>query len=135
MIKLLRLLAIFIIFTPFITVASAGEVFFTKPEPNSTAKSPVEFCMGINGLTLEPASKGVNEGAGHHHLLVRGSLPKMIKSPLRKGRIDIIHLGDGSECYSIELKPGKHKVRALFANGAHVPFYPPVTSTIKITVE
>ena len=135
MIQTLRFIIVSLVFIFYISIAAAQEVFFTKPKQNSLVESPVEFCMGVSGLILESASKGVNEGAGHHHLLISGSLPKMIKSPLRKGKIDIIHLGGGSECHSVKLTPEKYKIRTLFANGAHVPFYPAITSTVKIQVK
>ena len=46
-----------------------------------------------------------------------------------------IHLGDGSSCKTLELKPGPHTLRLLFAKGDHVPYDPAVTASVDIVVD
>ena len=44
-------------------------------------------------------------------------------------------MGDGSTCKKLKLGFGKHVIRALFANGGHVPYSPAITSKVIITVK
>lgn len=94
---------------------------------------PVEICMETsNGYTVEPAKNGVNEGKGHHHLIIDTELPDL-GSPIPKDA-QHIHMGDGSKCKTVEFGPGVHTIRTLFAKGNHVPYNPAVTHTIFIYV-
>jgi len=107
-----------------------------KPAHKATVSNPVEICMEVYGLEVEPASKGVREGAGHHHLLVDVNIPGSVgmAKPLSKDA-RYIHLGDGSSCKTLNLASGKRFIRALFAKGNHVPYDPAITDTIVITVK
>ena len=42
---------------------------------------------------------------------------------------------DGSTCKELKLSSGKHVIRALFANGGHVPYSPAITSKVTVTVK
>jgi hypothetical protein len=86
------------------------------------------------GVEFEPAKKGVNEGKGHNHILVDVDLPSDLSKPIAKDA-NHIHMGDGSSCKTIELSPGKHTIRTLFAKGNHVPYNPPISDTIEVTVK
>ena len=46
-----------------------------------------------------------------------------------------VHMGDGSTCKELKLSSGKHVIRALFANGGHVPYSPAITSKVTVTVK
>lgn len=107
-----------------------------KPAHKATVSNPVEFCMEVYGVEVEPASKGVNKSKGHHHLLVDVNIPTSIgmARPLAKDA-KYIHMGDGSTCKTLTLSSGQHFVRALFAKGNHVPYDPAITDTIVITVK
>ena len=85
-------------------------------------------------IVVEPAKKGVNEGRGHNHILVDVALPSDLSKPIGKDA-NHIHMGDGSSCKSIKLSRGKHTIRTLFAKGNHVPYNPPISDTIVITVK
>jgi hypothetical protein len=54
----------------------------------------VKVYKKVCGLIVEKAKKGVNEGRGHHHLLLN-SLPIDLSQPICKQEI---HMGDGYEC-------------------------------------
>ena len=109
-------------------------VAITKPAPMSDVTSPVEICMETKGYTVEPAKNGVNEGKGHHHLIVNSELPDL-SQPVPKDA-QHIHMGDGSTCKKIELPAGKmYTVKALFARGNHVPYDPPVTDSVVFFVK
>ena len=112
---------------------SAG-VMITKPTPMSDVASPVEICIETKDYTVEPAKNGVNEGKGHHHLIIDADLPDL-GQPIPKNA-QHIHMGDGSRCKTIELSKGKmYTIKALFARGNHVPYDPAVTDSVVVFVK
>ncbi len=111
--------------------ATERTVSIIKPLNGDTVSAPVEVCMKVEGLEVEPSKNGVNEGKGHHHILF-SSLPADLTKPL--GKKKVIHMGSGVECQTLNLEPGKHSLIALFAYGNHVPYDPPITDRILITV-
>lgn len=111
--------------------AEEWSVKITSPAHGAKLSNPVKVCMDITGLILEPANNGVAEGKGHHHILF-SSLPADLSKPI--GRKKGIHMGDGLPCRIVRLVPGKHVIRALFAYGDHVPYNPPITDKILITI-
>ena len=96
--------------------------------------SPVKVCKATEGVEVQPAKKGVNEGKGHHHLIVDVELPKDLNKPIGKDA-NHIHMGDGSTCKEVKLSVGKHTIRTLFAKGNHVPYNAPLTATITVNVK
>ena len=111
-----------------------GAVVITEPTNGSTVSSPVKVCMMVDGVLLQPASKGVKPGTGHHHLLVDINLPRDLNKMLDKDS-NHIHMGDGSKCKELKLASGKHIIRTLFATAAHVPYNPAITSAVIFTVK
>ncbi len=106
-------------------------VRISQPANNAKLSAPVKVCMELEGLILEPAKNGVYEGKGHHHILF-DSLPKDLSQPISKKEI---HMGDGSKCRELNLKPGLHIIHAVFAYGNHVPYDPVISNKILITVK
>lgn len=106
-----------------------------KPNHKAAVSNPVEICMEVFGLEVESSKKGVNEGKGHHHLLVDINLPDSfgMAKPLAKDS-RYIHMGDGSSCKTLKLSTGRHFIRALFAKGNHVPYDPPISDVIVVDV-
>jgi len=107
-----------------------------KPAHKAVVSSPVEICMEVYDLVVEPAKNGVNEGKGHHHLMVDINLPSsfgMAKALAKDSKY--IHMGDGSSCKTLTLRTGRHFIRTLFARGNHVPYDPPVSDVIVIDVK
>ena len=111
-----------------------GAVVITEPATGATVSSPVKVCMGVNGVVVQPAKKGINPGSGHHHLLIDVDLPSNLSKGIGKDA-NHVHMGDGSTCKELKLDSGKHIIRTLFANGGHVPYNPALTSTIMVTVK
>jgi len=107
-------------------------VTISQPEDGSTVSSPLKVCMKPWGVVFEPAKNGVNEGRGHNHILVDVELPDLSK-PIPKDS-NHIHMGDGSSCKTIKLSSGNHTIRTLFGMGNHIPYNPPLTDTIRVTV-
>ena len=115
------------------TVYAGGAVVITEPATGDTVASPVKVCMVVDGVEVQPAKKGVNPGKGHHHLLIDVDLPTDLSKRIGKDA-NHVHMGDGSTCKELKLDFGKHVIRALFANGGHVPYSPAVTSTVIVNV-
>jgi hypothetical protein len=109
-------------------------VTITNPPNGAVVSSPVKVCMDTEGVEVQPAKKGVNEGKGHHHIIVDAELPKDLNQPIGKDAKHI-HMGDGSTCKEIKLSVGKHIIRTLFGKGNHVPYNSPLTATITINVK
>ena len=112
-------------------LASTG---ITSPPQGAMVTSPVKVCLETSGVEVEPAKNGVNQGKGHHHILVDTDLPRDLSKPIGKDA-NHIHMGDGSTCKEIKLASGKHTVRALFAMGNHVPYDPALTTEVTFNVK
>jgi hypothetical protein len=116
------------------TSSSAGKTLaIVKPATLSNVSSPLQVCMATNGYTVEPAKNGVNPGKGHHHLIIDTNIPADLSKPVAKDDTHI-HMGDGSTCKSINLAKSQHTITALFAQGNHVPYNPPVTDSVTVNV-
>ena len=116
------------------TAYAGGAVVITEPGTGSTVSNLVKVCMAVDEVEVQPAKKGVNPGKGHHHLLIDVDLPKDLSQKIGKDAKHV-HMGDGSTCKELKLGSGKHVIRALFANGGHVPYNPAITSTVIVTVK
>ena len=124
-----------------ISLVSCGDskpqarVFFSEPADGATVKSPVKVSMMVEGLVVEPASEEASymDGHGHHHIIVDALLPSL-NEPIPVESIQHLHYGKAQSTSLIELKPGKHTLRLLFAKGDHVPWNPVITDTIEIFV-
>lgn len=115
-------------------VYAGNAVTITKPATGATVSSPVKVCMAVEGVQVEPAKEGVNDGKGHHHILIDVDLPTDLSKGIGKDA-NHVHMGDGSTCKKLKLSSGKHIIRALFAKGNHVPYNPPLTGTVVVTVK
>ncbi|TDJ60301.1 MAG: DUF4399 domain-containing protein [Nitrospina sp.] len=132
--KLIVLLSALLVFG--LATASAGTraIAISEPASGATVSSPVKICMVAHGVTVQPAKKGVHDGKGHHHILIDSDLPGDLSKPIGKDA-QHVHMGDGSTCKSLNLEPGVHVIRALFAKGNHVPYNPPITATVIVSVK
>jgi hypothetical protein len=132
--KLSALLLTLLVFSISTALAGTRAIAISEPANGATVTSPVKVCMVTHGLTVEPAKKGVNDGAGHHHILVDVDLPKDLGKGIGKDA-QHIHMGDGSKCKEVKLDAGVHVIRALFAQGNHVPYNPAITATVIVNVK
>ena len=108
-------------------------ITITTPATLSNVSSPLKVCMATKGYTVEPAKKGVNPGKGHHHLLIDVPIPADLSKRIGKDS-NHVHMGDGSKCKTLNLAKGQHTITAVFAQGNHVPYNPPVTDGVTVTV-
>jgi len=132
--KLSVLLLTLLVFSISTALAGTRAIAISKPLNGATVTSPVKVCLVAHGVTVEPAKRGVNDGKGHHHILVGTDLPKDLSQGIGKDA-QHIHMGDGSTCKAVKLDTGTHVIRALFAKGNHVPYNPPITATVIINVK
>jgi hypothetical protein len=119
------------IFLTQVVWAAERVVKIVQPDNNAQLSSPVKVCMKVSGLVVEKSKKGVNEGRGHHHLLLN-SLPVDLSQPIGKQEI---HMGDGSKCKELKFVPGRHVIYSVFAYGNHVPYDPAITDRIINTIK
>jgi hypothetical protein len=88
--------------------------------------------MGAAGVTVEPASAGVHEGAGHHHIIVDADLPAS-GQPI-PSNAQHLHFGKAQTEATLDLPPGEHTLHLVFADANHIPYSPHVAATLKVTV-
>ncbi len=132
--KLSALLLTLLVFGISTALAGTRAIAISTPANGVTVTSPVQVCMVAHGVTVEPAKKGVNDGKGHHHILVDTDLPKDLGQGIGKDA-QHLHMGDGSTCKKVKLDAGIHVIRALFAKGNHVPYNPAITATVIVIVK
>jgi hypothetical protein len=107
-------------------------VYFVNLKDGDVVKSPVIVQMGVTGMMVEPAGT-LNEGKGHHHLIVDGSY-------VEKGEMVMkdethLHFGKGQTVDTLTLSPGQHTLTLQFADGMHKSYGKDWSNTIKITVQ
>ncbi len=134
LLKLSALLLTLLVFSLSTALAGTRAIAISEPANGATVTSPVKVCMVTHDVTAEPAKKGVNDGKGHHHILIDTDLPKDLSKPVGKDA-QHIHMGDGSRCKEVKLDAGIHVIRALFAKGNHIPYNPAITTTVIVNVK
>lgn len=91
--------------------------------------TPFTVDFAVRGMGVVPAGK-VQAGTGHHHILVNTTLPPVFdKIPFSDRHR---HFGKGQTSTLLELPPGRHRLRLLFADHDHRPHF---VYTPEITVE
>lgn len=112
-----------------------SRVFFAEPQNGAQVKSPFRVIMGSEGVVIEPASENGNykDGHGHHHIVIDAPVPSL-RQPIPKNSIHHLHYGKGQSETVLDLDPGDHTLRLLFAKGDHVPWDPEIADAIQITV-
>ncbi len=106
-------------------------VSFSNLKNGFTVRSPFWVEFGIRGMGVVPAGNA-HDKAGHHHLLLDKALPAnhREKIPFDDSHR---HFGKGQTATAIDLPPGKHTLRLLFADHEHRPhfvFSPEITVNV-----
>jgi Domain of unknown function (DUF4399) len=114
--------------------APGAEVYFIAPKDGAKISGPVTVKFGLKGMGIAPA--GVKfDNTGHHHLLVDTDLADIKMDQPLPVTDKIKHFGKGQTETILELAPGKHTLRLVFADFSHMPLDPPLSSAqITITV-
>ncbi len=106
-------------------------VSFKYPKDGAILSSPLVIEMDVEGMEIEPAGK-VNEGKGHHHLIIDGSfIEKGVVVPVNETHI---HYGQGQTKAEINLESGKHTLTLQFADGTHASYGEEMSNTIEIEI-
>ncbi|HEX2052614.1 MAG TPA: DUF4399 domain-containing protein [Actinomycetota bacterium] len=107
-----------------------ASVRFRSPEDGATVDNPVRVQMEAEGVTIEPASSGVNANAGHFHVLVDvDCFPEGEVIPNDQSHH---HYGMGQTEAQLTLAPGEHQLCLQVGDGNHAAL--PLTDTVEITV-
>ena len=110
----------------------AQSVSLLEPADGATVSSPFKVRFGVAGLTVEPAGD-IKPASGHHHLLINlDSLPAGESVPFTDRHL---HFGKGQTETEVTLPPGRYKLTAQFANGAHQSYGKALSQTIGISVK
>jgi hypothetical protein len=112
---------------------NTGSVSFTTPADGATATTPVSFEMTAENFTVEAASNGVRDGAGHLHILVDQPAIEPGEVIPNNEPNGYYHYGDGSTSAEIDLEPGTHTVRVQAGDAKHRAY--DLTDTIEITAK
>lgn len=103
--------------------------YFVNIKNGDRVKSPFRVAFAISGMGISPVKAGKLEGTGHHHILINMPLPVDIKQPIPFDKPNEYqnqrykHFGKGETETILDLPPGKHKLRLLFADHDHIPYY------------
>jgi hypothetical protein len=116
-----------------IASADSARVYIISPQDGESVHSPVTVRFGLSGMGVAPA--GIErEKTGHHHLLIDVAELPALDQPLPNDERHR-HFGGGQTEAAIELPPGKHTLRLIFADHNHVPHDPALISEeVSITV-
>jgi hypothetical protein len=96
-------------------------VDFTNLRDGYTVRSPFAVDFAVRGMGVIPAGKP-NAKAGHHHLLIDTPLPRAVTDPIPFNERHR-HFGKAQTGTTVDLPPGKHTLRLLFADHAHRPYF------------
>jgi hypothetical protein len=96
-------------------------VDFSNLRSGYAVRSPLRIDFSVRGMGVVPAGKP-NSKAGHHHLLIDTPLPLDVgrQIPFNEGHR---HFGKAQTGTVIELPAGLHRLRLLFADHEHRPYY------------
>lgn len=104
-----------------VNVREPTAVEFANLRDGDVVRSPLQVEFAVRGMGVMPAGLP-NPAAGHHHILVDRPLPSNIGEPIPfdDGHR---HFGKAQTSTLLELKPGRHTLRLLFADHAHKPYF------------
>lgn len=115
------------------TPAPAGATaYIIEPADGATVTSPVRVVFGLKGIGVAPAGTD-RADAGHHHLLIDTGLPENLAVPIPNDE-QHRHFGGGQTEVELTLAPGRHTLQLLLGDHLHVPFDPPIASSV-VTIE
>lgn len=103
--------------------------YFVNIKDGDQVKSPFRVAFAVSGMGVAPVTAGNIPDTGHHHILIDMPMPADIKVPIPFDKPNEYahqhykHFGKGETETLLDLPPGKHTLRLLFADYKHVPYY------------
>ena len=104
-----------------INLRETTSVDFANLRSGYAVRAPFEVGFAVRGMGVAPA--GVKfDGTGHHHILVDRAMPASVtdKLPFDDSHR---HFGKGQTGTTLDLPPGRHTLRLLFADHDHRPYF------------
>jgi len=114
---------------------TSNGVSFSNVQDGDTVPRTFTYRFQVNGgYELAPASAGLKENSGHHHVVVDsgGFVPKGEAIPFDATHK---HYGKAQTEGELELEPGKHQITLQFANANHESYGKEFANTITVTVK
>lgn len=102
--------------------AELTAVEFSNLRDGWRVRSPLLVEFAVRGMGVSPAGPTPKPGTGHHHILINKPLPVGIAKPIPFDDHHR-HFGKGQTSALLELPPGRHTLRLLFADHEHRPLY------------
>jgi hypothetical protein len=96
-------------------------VEFSNLRDGYAVRSPFLVGFAVRGMGVTPAGVAL-EGTGHHHILINKPLPTSLTEQLPFDDSHR-HFGKGQTHTMLDLKPGRHTLRLLFADHEHRPYF------------
>ena len=104
-----------------VNIKEPTDVEFSNLRKGYRVRSPFAVEFAVRGMGVVPAGKAL-AGTGHHHILINTPLPIDVqgKLPFNDGHR---HFGKGQTETVLDLPAGTHKMRLLFADHEHRPYF------------
>lgn len=104
-----------------VNLREASQAEFSNLRHAYVVRSPFAVDFAIRGMGVAPAGVRL-DGTGHHHILVNRDLPASVteKIPFDDSHR---HFGKGQTGTLLDLPPGRHRLRLLFADHEHRPYF------------
>jgi hypothetical protein len=112
---------------------SSGSVDFSGLSSGAAVSSPLHLEYSVKGMSVSPASEGIQAGTGHFHLLIDlPSAPEGEPIPFDDSHK---HYGKGQTSDDVTLAPGKHQLTLQFADAKHQSYGPAFAKTVSVIVK
>lgn len=114
-----------------INLRELTSVDFSNLRNGFALRSPFVAEFAVRGMGVVPAGKPM-ANTGHHHLLVNTALPIDVTDKIPFSDTHR-HFGKGQTFALVDLPPGRHRLRLLFADHDHRPYFvfsPEITVTV-----
>jgi len=96
-------------------------VDFSNLRDGYVVRSPFVVAFAVRGMGVAPAGKELPH-TGHHHLLIDTRMPLSLTDGIPFSDTHK-HFGKGQTFTTVDLPPGDHTLRLLFADYKHRPYF------------
>jgi hypothetical protein len=112
---------------------ATGSVSLTAPTNGATVQNPVSIQMSATNFTVEPASNGLQDGAGHLHILI--DQPAVTPGEIIPNNPSngYYHYGGGATQTELDLATGARTIRVQAGDANHRAY--DLTDSVDVTVE